>query len=66
MTPSEEDLRASARRLLGDVVSDTLDRAGIAALVRKHFPSCRCWKRRAQLNKLHLQLVGRRHDEPRS
>jgi len=51
--------RAEARRLLGDVVSDTLDAVGIAALVKKALPNCGCAGRRAKLNALHLRLTGR-------
>lgn len=56
--PTNEE-RQEARRLLGDVIADTLDKVGIAALVKKHFKDCGCAGRRRKLNDLHLQLTRR-------
>ena len=50
--------RKEAKRLLGDIVADTLDKAGIAKLVKKHFKNCGCYGRQQRLNSLHLKLTG--------
>ena len=54
---SNEDT-TEAKRLLGDVIGDTLDRVGIAALVKKAIPGCNCSGRRKALNNLHKRLTG--------
>lgn len=54
-----EDVRQRTRMLLGDVVTDALDRAGLADVIRRHWPNCGCAARRARLNSLHLWLTGR-------
>ena len=56
--PARESEHETARRLLGDVVSDALDRVGLADLIRSHWPNCNCFKRKAQLNALHKRLTG--------
>ena len=50
--------REEAKRLLGDIVADTLDKVGIAKLVKKHFKKCGCYGRQQKLNALHLKLTG--------
>ena len=47
-----------AKRLLGDIIADTLDKVGIAKLVKKHFKNCGCYGRQQKLNSLHLKLTG--------
>ncbi len=51
--------REEAKRLLGDIVADSLDKIGIAKLVKKHFKNCGCWARQQKLNALHLRLTGK-------
>ena len=50
--------RKEAKRLLGDIVAETLDKVGIAKLVKRHFKNCRCYARQQSLNRLHLKLTG--------
>lgn len=54
---SDEE-RTEARRLLGDVVGDTIERSEIATLVRKVIPTTGCARRRRALNDLHRKLLG--------
>lgn len=56
LTKQEEN---EARRLLGDVVADAMDRSGVAALVAKAIPNCGCKRRQEALNNLHKRLLSK-------
>ena len=55
---TDSEAREEAKRYLGDMVSDALDKVGVAALIKKHFPKCGCAGRRVRLNALHKRILG--------